>query len=279
MPSEKQPVWGADGHARPQGRWLVPLSLVAFGAGALAPTLAGFDLSPPPPQSTRQQPTLAPRPKRAQPAEAALRLRNVVVTSCADTLGRRQPSCDLPELGHLVEPVLAQLAQCGEALPLPLGRFSLGLDLDFTNEQVRALRAGASTQLPPRAREGLMGCAEADLLGVSLRGLDHEHEQYWVYFVADIELSEAPADSAAVGAEPPPKGQEADAESWPLFSGVVRTMRPIRVLSAPAEEGPLATVLPAGVLLRVTGRRAGFCRVTYSDGTKQGWAAAADLGL
>lgn len=281
LPSKIQPGSQDPQRVQAEGWWLFPLSVVFFGLGALAPALASFDLSPPPPQSRAKKPAPAAPPQSSPSPQSALVLREVVVTSCTDELGRRQPTCDLPAIRPLVDPVLKQLAECKGAWPLAVGRLSLGLDLDFASGEIRTLRAGASTQLPRQVQKALMACAEASLLGAPLRGVDHEHTQYWVYFLADVALPGAQAELKALLPDPPlkPGDSAASAEPLPLFSGVVRTMRPIRVLSGPAANSRSETVLPRGTLLRVIGRRAGFFRVAYSEGTKQGWAAAADLGL
>jgi hypothetical protein len=262
------------------GRHLLLTAIAAFVVGVATPPLLGVRLGQRPPSAAGSVGTDPGTTAGADPALLAhqspltLEVRQVVTTTCADAnQPKPSPHCDTPNLAHLLEDTMSQLAVCRGASRAP-GVLSLGLELDFPSGRVTNVRSGGKTHLVASTRDALLGCARQALAGHTLDSVSHRHDRYTVYYVIDVAGGLDASEPAVVQRNSPRPADERTLANG--FANVAWDDAVVR--RRPAAEAQGVARLTRGTRVRVGPRSGPYYEVTYGKG-KTGWILGAALGL
>lgn len=259
-----------------------------FAVGALWPAVTGIDFAPRPLGLNKRKPTfslpklLAPPPvapesqpqislSRVSPAfteHETTEVQRTVVVGCGADSSCSDTKCDTPYLlAQLAEP-LQQLARC-KAAEGASGKLSLGLKLDFGRGHVTRVKAGKSTTLSKDKAEALIACAKTSVVGTPLRGIEHDHRYYWVYYLTEF----IPPGSPLKIVEHP------EASMIPTSGRATVGWGSAEVRNKPAEDSKLLVELQFGTRVQVTGRQGSWYFVKFGSPTRSGWVHEMALGL
>ncbi len=85
------------------------------------------------------------------------------------------------------------------------GVLSLGFELDFESQTVKAIKNGKSTSLAQPDVDALMTCEKKEFSTVSLVGISHQNQSYSVFYKVDFpKPGKPPPATDAAAAEPAP---------------------------------------------------------------------------
>lgn len=261
-----------------------------FALGALWPALSGVDFAPDPlrfkKRATQLLPLLPPqkggaptptseldpiRLSRTTPAfteHETTGLRRTVVVGCGAEASCPKTKCDTPHLlTHLEEP-LRELARC-DAANGASGLLSLGLKLDFLRGHVTQVKAGKSTTLSNDKAEALIACAKTSVVGTPLRGVEHNHRYYWVYYLTEFIPPGSPIDRV----------EDSQVALIPANGRATVGWSAAEVRQKPHEDAKLTAELQFGTRVQVTGRVGEWYQVKFGTPTQSGWVHETALGL
>lgn len=267
------------------------IAVVGFGIGMLWPHLAGVRLVPglptpategsadlsgaPPPQSSVSPGLPAAEPAAPPPEpkpESRLTISDPQITGCRSKAGKREQTCDPIDFDRVSKSHLENLAHCEGADDVD-GVLSLGFELDFGTETIKAISSGKSTSLEQKKVDLLLACAKKEFANVSLTGIPHQHAGYSVYyrleFTKGATPGEAEQDAAAVD-----EGEVTEASGRATVAWDVALVR-----SAPSRDGKVVARILSGTRVVVTGRRGDWYRIKYDAKGNQGWVFRTAIGM
>ncbi|HTV24837.1 MAG TPA: SH3 domain-containing protein, partial [Polyangiaceae bacterium] len=149
------------------------------------------------------------------------------------------------------------------------GVLSLGVYLDFAQGRITRVKSGASTTLPKAKSNALLACAEETVAGTALDDVEHEHARYWVYHLVRF----LPPGSAIDPESAPPPREVVSASGQATIGWTTAVVR-----VEPAPRGKVATRLPYGTRVSVTGRAGDWYRIERS-GKSLGWVHRKAIGM
>ncbi|MEJ1960355.1 MAG: SH3 domain-containing protein [Gammaproteobacteria bacterium] len=263
-----------------------------FLIGIIWPRVAGFKLVPSVPSQPAESSSVdltgapgeakgaasAAPPAAAEPepppAEVPAPADRLVVSepqfvACKESGKKLKGDCDHVEFDRLARPHLQALASCAGASSM-VGVLSLGFDLDFTSQTVKAVKTGKSSTLSPADTEALVACEKRELSNVSLVGIPHKHDAYSIFY--RIEFPKA----AKAGAEPaePAPGEVTEATGHATVAWDVALVR-----SLASRDGPVVARVLQGTRITVTGRRGDWYRIKYDVKGNVGWVYRTAIGM
>ena len=171
----------------------------------------------------------------------------------------------------MARPHIQALSACEGAEHLQ-GMLSLGFDLDFESQSVKAIKNGKSTSLPQADVATLMACVKKEFSNVSLVGISHQNQTYSVFYRVDFAKSavEKPSEPGAEAAS----GDVTEATGHATVAWDVALVRS----SASRDASVIARVLQ-GTRVSVTGRRGDWYRVKYDVKGNVGWVYRTAIGM
>jgi SH3 domain-containing protein len=271
---------------------LTAVLAVCFAVGVAWPIAGGLQFVQRPPGSALPkppepepdgtgdgEPSPAPNPlapsgpsvpaMRAAPlALAPARVENRVVESCEGKAGARLARCDAPKLDAVLQQPLAELDACARARGAS-GVLSLGMLVDFERGKIASVKAGQSTTLPEQQTATLLECAEENVVGTELRGIQHAYARYWVYHV----LRFGAADAKPATSNPAASNEVASVSGQATVGWQTAVVR-----ESPASQAPVVARLGYGTRINVTGRAGDWYRIERA-GKALGWVHHEALGL
>src|SRR4051812_41084591 len=159
---------------------------VGFAIGIVWPRIAGFKLVPSVPsqpadsssadltgapaegKATPAAPSSAatvtdsePPPAEAAPGADRVQISDAQFVTCKSKAKKHSTDCDHVEFDRIARPHIQALAACPGAEHSE-GVLSLGFDLDFESQTVKAIKNGKSSTLPQSDVETLVSCAKKE---------------------------------------------------------------------------------------------------------------------
>jgi hypothetical protein len=263
------------------------VAVVGFLIGVAWPRLAGVQLVPEAPSEdvdlTEASPasaTAATAGSAAAPAPTVaavestqrIKVEFAEIGSCRGADGKKVKACGALELDSVVTDRLQSLSGCEAARGVE-GTLSLMMMADFAKERFTAFQAGKSTTLPRTAAESILNCAEREFAAASLRGVDHEQQQYEVYYYVHFLGTERPGGAGVDGAA-------ATAEGVTTATGAATVVWATALVRAePAQDGRIVARLGSGTRVVVTAKKASWYRVKYDARGTEGWVFGKAVGL
>ena len=257
------------------------IAAVCFAIGALWPTISGLRLVPEAPSQSDEKQKAAPRephdPNKppvtgevpvsglvvnddaevaAQGAARALVSKELIV-NCHDDQDRKLSQCDKPGFETIARERLAALTSC-EPAKGAVGTLSIGFDLDFTKEKITRVLKGKSTTFSDDVAEALVACAKREFLTATLRGVEHTHAKYLVFYM--VELTTAATSPTLDDDTPVVQASGTATIVW----------NSARIRSAP-DDGEVVSRILYGTRVVVTGRKEDWYRVRYDAKGNEGW--------
>jgi hypothetical protein len=274
---------------------------VGFAIGILWPRLAGFKLVPSvpsqPAESSSADLTGAPgdpkgnapvAPSSAEPepppapAEAAPGPDRPLVSepqflACKAQGKKHKDDCDHIEFDGLARPHIQALASCEGAARME-GVLSLGFDLDFGAQRVKAIKSGKSTSLTQADVDALLACEKKEFSNVSLVGIKHQNDTYSVFYRVEFPKADAAKPGAAQAQTEPgtdaPAGEVTEASGHATVSWDVALVR-----SSASRDGAVIARVLQGTRVAVTGRRGDWYRIKYDVKGNVGWVYRTAIGM
>lgn len=259
------------------------IAAVCFAIGALWPTLSGLRLVPEVPSQSEDKPKAEPRephdpakpPSTSEvpvaglaanengdvPASTGGPVANVskeLIVNCHDDQDRKLSQCDKPAFEAIAKERLQALSSC-EPAKGATGMLSIGFDLDFGKEKITRVLKGKSTTFSDEVAEALVACAKREFLTATLRGVEHTHAKYLVFYM--VELA-APSIAEVAGVAQTPLVQ-ASGTATIIWNSA-------RIRSAP-DDGDVVSRILFGTRVVVTGRQEDWYRVRYDAKGNEGW--------
>lgn len=276
---------------RPKMGRLTAVMAACFSVGIAWPLFGGLDFVQRPPGSTPKPVELEAAASDSEPSASsalatpgetpaamrvapllttteAVRIESQVVASCQGDGGEAVARCDELDLDGVIDAPLARLAACNAAEGAS-GVLSLGVYLDFALGRITRVKSGASTTLPRAKASALLTCAEEKVAGTPLDDVEHEHARYWVYYLVRF----LPPGSA-IDPESAPPPREVVSASGQATIGYTEAV----VRDEPAPRAKVATRLPYGTRVNVTGRAGDWYRIGRS-GKSLGWVHRKAIGM
>jgi SH3 domain-containing protein len=271
---------------------------VGFAIGILWPRLAGFKLVPSvpsqPAESSSADLTGAPGdPKGAaaapassadlEPAPAAAEAppadRPVIsepqFLTCKAQGKKHKDDCDHIEFDGLARPHIQALATCEGAARMD-GVLSLGFDLDFESQRVKAIKSGKSTSLTQADVDALLACEKKEFSNVSLVGIKHLSDAYSIFYRVEFPK----ADRAKPGqAEPGPSADAPPGEVTEASGHATVSWDVALVRSSASRDGAVIARVLQGTRVAVTGRRGDWYRIKYDVKGNVGWVYRTAIGM
>jgi hypothetical protein len=262
------------------------IAVVCFAVGVLWPTLSGVTLVPEVP--TKKQPS-APKaePKPARPetsdpqkgvpaaamvplapkksAEARAEVEKSLVVNCRDDEDRRLSECDTPGFDAIATDRLRALAACSTAAGAD-GVLSIGFELDFSKEKITKISSGKSSTVDGDTAERLVECAKREFMSATLRGVEHTHARYLIFYMVRLHPPGAVIESAA------------DDPAVTASGSATVIWNSARIRSQP-EDGEVKTRLLYGTKVVVTARQGDWYRIRYDNQGNEGWVHKNALAL
>jgi hypothetical protein len=225
------------------------IAVVGFTIGMLWPHLAGVRLVPSVPTPggsadlsgapASEGSTLAPAAEpvapaaEQQPEAPRLTVGELQIATCRSKSGKRQETCDPVDFDRVARSHLESLGRCEGSDELD-GVLSLGFELDFTSERIKAISSGKSTSLEQKQVDLLLKCAKKEFENVSLTSIPHEHAHYLLFYRLEFSKRAEPAEAVAAepGSEPAGEGEVTEASGRATVAWDVALIR-----SAPSLSG------------------------------------------
>jgi len=258
------------------------IAAVCFALGILWPALSGVSLVPSAPNKEKEQksPTEKVKPKPERPEQAPNPLAEVpvghnvpqgpqksdearaevdksLVVNCHDENDRRLSQCDNPGFDTIARDRLLALSQC-EAANEPDGVLSIGFELDFKQEKITRIISGKSTTVDNSAADALIECAKREFRTATLRGVEHTHSRYLIFYMVQLH---------------PPGAVVGEAAEDPMVSATGTATiiwNSARIRSQP-EDGEVRARLLYGTKVVVSGKQGDWYRVRYDAKGSEGW--------
>ncbi len=268
------------------------IASVCFVVGALWPTLSGLRLVPAVPSSQSDDKSeAAPRPARppsepptsgvpvsglalneaselppSAPGEHTAVLTKELIVNCHDDQDRKLSECDKPGFEQVAKDRLRALTSC-EATKGATGTLSIGFDLDFSKEKITRVLKGKSTTFSDEAAEALVACAKQEFMSATLRGVEHTHAKYLVFYMVELKAGVA---QGAPG--------QAQTQVVSATGNATIVWNSARIRSEP-DEGKVVARILYGTRVVVTGRQEDWYRVKYDAKGNEGWVHKNALAL
>jgi hypothetical protein len=202
--------------------------------------------------------------------QGAARIEAAVVDSCGDGTRSVRGACDTPPLAQGLEGLLSSLGRCRAARGAS-GLLSLGLELDLAQRRVTGVRGGRSTSLSKETAGALLECARSKLLGSTFDPVQHQHQEYSIYYRLRF---------GAAGGSQEPAAHTASGPSVVAASGQATIIaRGAVVRDSPTQDGKIVQHLQLGARLSVTGRKGDWYRIRADGRGGIGWVQRKALGL
>jgi len=267
---------------------------VGFAIGILWPRIAGFKLVPSvpaqPAESSSADLTGAPNDAKGAPsaqaatesepppaaAEAPPADRPIVsepqFIACKANGKKKKEDCDHVDFDGIARPHIQALGQCEGAARME-GVLSLGFDLDFESQRVKAIKNGKSTSLPQADVDALLACEKKEFSNVSLVGIKHQNDSYSVFYKVEFPKAEA---QKSAQAEPAAEatGEVTEASGHATVSWDVALVR-----SSASRDGAVIARVLQGTRVSVTGRRGDWYRIKYDVKGNVGWVYRTAIGM
>jgi Bacterial SH3 domain len=263
------------------------IAAVGFAIGVAWPWLAGVHLVPSPPTDEVLEtvggasavPSSGPAPPSEAPSAAlsvtaperttaeTVKISTLQISGCRD--GKKKlKDCDRLGVDERLRGHLGVLASC-DAARGATDTLSVGFELDLVQKAVVEVFPGKSTTFPKDKAHELIECARAELTGVKLDGLDHDHERYTVFYFVEF----TPPGSAVVAGSAPAIEETAEA------SGLATVGWDVAVVRDQPDDGKILTRLRFGTRVAVTSRRGKWYEVKYDAKGDKGWVHRNALGM
>jgi len=272
---------------------------VGFVIGILWPRLAGFKLVPSVPSQPAESssadlfdrcaggktgaPTAAgsaelePPPAAAEPPPAADRLliSEPQFLACKAQGKKHKDDCDHVEFDTLARPHIRALASCEGAARME-GVLSLGFDLDFESQRVKAIKSGKSTSLSQADVDTLLACEKKEFSNVSLVGIKHQNDAYSVFYKVEFPKADAvkPGQAEPSASADAASGEVTEASGHATVSWDVALVR-----SSASRDGAVIARVLQGTRVSVTGRRGDWYRIKYDVKGNVGWVYRTAIGM
>ncbi|HEY3667869.1 MAG TPA: SH3 domain-containing protein [Polyangiaceae bacterium] len=228
---------------------------------APASSAAAAELEPPPPDAT-------PNTDRLQISEPQF-------VVCRTKGKKKKDDCDHVDFDRLARPHIQALAACQGADRMQ-GVLSLGFELDFESQTIKAVKNGKSTTLAQPDVDALMACEKKELSNVSLVGISHQNQSYSVFYKVDFPKPGAaqPGAGAAEPAAEPAPGEVTEATGHATVAWDVALVR-----SSASRDGTVIARVLQGTRISVTGRRGDWYRIKYDVKGNVGWVYRTAIGM
>jgi hypothetical protein len=277
---------------------------VGFVIGILWPRLAGFKLVPSvpsqPADSGNADLTGAPgdagvaRPSSAAAAEAEppaaapaasaasaasdaepspdrLQISDPQFVVCKAKGKKHKDDCDHVEFDRLARPHIQALSACPGAEHMA-GVLSLGFDLDFELQTVKAIKNGKSTSLAEADVAALLACEKKEFANVSLVGIAHQNQSYSVFYRVDF-----PKPGNNPVQPPTSDGDSGDVTEATGRATVAWDVALVR--NSASRDGAVIARVLQGTRIAVTGRRGDWYRIKYDVLGNVGWVYRTAIGM
>jgi Bacterial SH3 domain len=230
--------------------------------GNAAPA-SSADLEPPP--AAVEAPPPADRPVISEPQFVA----------CKAKGKKHKDDCDHIEFDGLARPHIQALASCEGADRMD-GVLSLGFDLDFEAQRVKAIKNGKSSSLPQSDVDALIACEKKEFSNVSLVGIKHQSDAYSVFYRVEFPKADAakPGQAEPSASADAPPGDVTEASGHATVSWDVALVR-----SSASRDGAVIARVLQGTRVSVTGRRGDWYRVKYDVKGNVGWVYRTAIGM
>jgi len=291
------------------------IAVVGFGIGVAWPRLAGVRLGPkapaefasvqsasttraePPspttkaeapsaslsvPQGAAQPSAAASAPKAESNAAPKVAVSRGAVLSCKTSDGetKRGKECgSLAGLDALVVPRMKKLAACAGAAGKS-GKVAGVVSVDFGGNKLGVDVGKSSTVEGP---EGIKECLRADMAGLAVGSVDHEHTRYVVVYTATLTQPEgaatgsAAAPNAAAPAEPSaatPAAAQGPEEA--VKDGSATVAWEVALVRDVPKSGQIVAHLPHGTKVKVLASKDGWFKI--QSGSQEGWVYRGAIG-
>jgi hypothetical protein len=193
--------------------------------------------------------------------------------ACRANGKKSKGECDAIEFDRLARPHIQAMASCAGADAM-VGLLSLGFDLDFESQTVKAVKTGKSTTLSPSQADALLACEKKEFEGVSLVGIAHKHEAYSIFYRVEF-----PKAAAANGGEPAESASVASADVTEATGHATVAWDVALVRSTPSRDGAVVARVLQGTRITVTGRRGDWYRIKYDVKGSVGWVYRTAIGM
>ena len=234
----------------------------AKGAAAPASSAAAVAESEPPPAET------APNTDRLQISDPQF-------VTCKTKTKKHSTDCDHVEFDRLARPHIQALAACQGADHME-GVLSLGFDLDFESQTVKAIKNGKSSTLPQVDVDSLVTCAKKEFSNVSLVGIAHQNQTYAVFYKVEFPKPGA-SDKPTAGTEPADSAAPGDVTEATGHATVAWDVALVR--SSASRDGAVIARVLQGTRVSVTGRRGDWYRIKYDVKGSVGWVYRTAIGM
>jgi hypothetical protein len=269
---------------------------VGFAIGILWPRVAGFKLVPSVPSQPADSssadltgapgdpkpavlaPTASAADTEPPPAEAApvdrLQISDPQFLTCKAKGKKHKEDCDHIEFDRVARPHIEALSACPGADRMA-GALSLGFDLDFESQAIKAIKNGKSSTLPQADVDALMACEKREFSTVSLVGIAHQNQTYSVFYRVDFAKPDA-AKPGAAAAEPaaPEASDVTEATGHATVAWDVALVR-----ASASRDGAVTARVLQGTRVSVTGRRGDWYRIKYDVKGNVGWVYRTAIGM
>lgn len=262
------------------------IAAVCFAIGVLWPTLSGVSLVPTVPTKAEKTPKATPKPARPpsqndpnaevpvaamvpsapkKSTEPTVEIEKTLVVNCRDEEDRRLSQCDTPAFDDVASDRIKALAACDAARDAD-GVLSIGFELDFEKEKITDISSGKSSTVGDATADALVECAKREFMSATLRGVEHTHARYLVFYMARIQPPGAVVEEA-------PEAQVVEA------SGTATVIwNSARIRSQP-DEGKVKERLLYGTKVVVTARQGDWYKIRYDAKGSEGWVHKNALAL
>lgn len=230
-----------------------------------APVAPGATSDPEPP----------PGPAEAAPPSPADRLQvsEPQFVTCKAKGKKLKDECDHIEFDRLVRPHIQALSSCAGADAM-VGLLSIGFDLDFESQTVKAVKTGKSTTLSAHDTEALVACEKKELANVSLVGIPHKHDSYSIFYRVDFPKADAPKAGTEPAESAAAVGDVTEATGHATVAWDVALVR-----SSASRDGAVVARVLQGTRITVTGRRGDWYRIKYDVKGNVGWVYRTAIGM
>jgi Bacterial SH3 domain len=214
-----------------------------------------------------------PPPAETPPNVDRLQVSEPQFVVCKAKGKKKKDDCDHIDFDRLARPHIQALAECQGAEHME-GVLSLGFELDFESQTVKAIKNGKSTSLAQPDVDALMACEKKEFSTVSLVGISHQNQSYSVFYKVDFPKPGKPPPATDAAAAEPAPGDVTEATGHATVAWDVALVRG----SASRDGAVIARVLQ-GTRVSVTGRRGDWYRIKYDVKGNVGWVYRTAIGM
>jgi hypothetical protein len=194
--------------------------------------------------------------------------------ACKVSGKKHKDDCDHIEFDGLARPHIQALASCEGSARME-GVLSLGFDLDFESQRIKAIKSGKSTSLTQADVDTLVACEKKEFSNVSLVGIKHQSDTYSVFYKVEFAKAAAPKPGQAEpSAADAPPGEVTEASGHATVSWDVALVR-----SSASRDGAVIARVLQGTRVSVTGRRGDWYRIKYDVKGNVGWVYRTAIGM